>query len=133
MLKTMGAALLAAGMLGGCVTTPPMNVGPAPTCASAGECEFRWGLARRFVLDNCGFRLQTYTPDFMETYNPTDYSPRLGAQVSKDPLGNGRFELRAKFYCANWLGCEPPEDETLARFNSTVGGAAYTPAATASQ
>lgn len=127
MLRTMGAAVIAAVALCGCVTAPPLDVGPAPTCSSPGECEFRWGLARRFVLDNCGFRLQTYTPDFMETYNPTDSSPRLGAQVSKDPLGGGKFELRARFYCANLFGCDPPADQTLGWFNSQVGTAAYAP------
>lgn len=67
-----------------------------PRCTSDKECAAKWSAARRWVLDNCGFRLQHITDDYMETFNIRDVaSTSMWCRVTKSPISEteSRIEL----------------------------------------
>jgi hypothetical protein len=80
----------------------------------------KWSAARTFLLAHAGYKLQTYSPDFMETFNPIGYDTSLAVQVNKAPLLGGSYEIQAKFFCANIFACYPDPRATLDQFNRTV-------------
>jgi hypothetical protein len=99
---------------------PPGPVAEVPTCVTPAECDAKWAAARTFVLNNAGFKFQTYTADFMETYSPTGGSVSLGAQINKQPNPAGGFFITAKFWCDNAFGCMPKTGVTLNKFNAAL-------------
>lgn len=100
-----------------------------PTCEGAEECELKWAAARRWVLENAGFKLQNVTNDFLETYNPTNHSPSLAARVMKEPIGGGRYRIVVSLWCANMFGCIPDAWDAAQAFNNYVNAAGPMPAA----
>ncbi len=109
--------------LSGCATAPQEALLPAPSCVTPAECDIKWAEARTFVVSHSGFKFQTYTNDFMETYSPTNASMQLGAQVNREPQPDGTWRITAKFYCDNLLGCSPPVRQTINEFVRTVAAA----------
>lgn len=104
-----------------CVTQAPVGPAvPTATCSSPAECDLKWAAARTFVLNHAGYKFQTYTNDFMETFNPTGASVDLGAQVNREPQPNGVTLIAAKFWCDNIFGCSPDAHKTLNDFNETL-------------
>ncbi len=97
--------------------TPPA---PVPTCVTDAECSAKWAAARTFVLDTAGYKMQTYFPDFLETYNSVGYSVDLAAQVNKAPNPAGGYFIRENFWCSNLISCTPNAAKTLNRFNATL-------------
>lgn len=113
-----------ASLLGGCATSPPGSNLPselqtelnAPLyCNDDAECKVIWERATYFVTENAGFKLQIHNDTVIETYNPTDASPRLAFNITREPLGNGRYQIRTKAWCANMFGCQPNQYEAIAR------------------
>ncbi len=84
-------------------------------CNSEGECKVMWERATYFVNTNAGFKLQIHNDTIIETYNPTDSSPRLAFSISREPLGNGRYQIWTKAWCANIFRCQPNQHEAIAR------------------
>lgn len=93
-----------------------------PTCQSDKECEVKWAAARRWVLDNSGFKIQTYTDDYMETFNVQDYAAtQVWARVSKEPLGESGYRILVELGCNNPFGCNlSPLIEAKISFNYYV-------------
>ena len=112
-------------MLAGCAVTPTYQgpIAAAPVCASPAQCAAEWNEARTFVVNNAGYKIETYSPDFMQTYNSVGESPLLAATVNKQPLPGGRFKIAASFWCDNSLGCFPDPRATLNAFNKAVAAA----------
>lgn len=123
-IRKGGAAVaIFTGFLAGCATGPsgpPEPTLPAPVCSNATECDLKWAAARAFVLSHAGYKFQTYSNDFMETYNPVGGAVELGAQVNRVPQPNGTTTIEAKFWCDNPFGCAPPAHQTLNDFIRTV-------------
>lgn len=111
-------------LMSGCATPQSQTpIAEAPTCSAQADCDLKWAVARSFVLSHSGFKFQTYTSDFMETFNPTGGAVQLGARVNREPQPNGTFKIAAAFWCDNVFGCVPNARETLDQFNRTVAGA----------
>ncbi len=119
------SAIGACAMLSGCATTgaPTVPVAAAPVCTSAAQCSAEWAAARTFVVQNAGYRIQTYSRDFMQTYNASGESPDLAAEVNMQPAGNGAYKIAASFWCDNLIGCIPNQWKTLDAFNRAVAAA----------
>jgi hypothetical protein len=108
--------------LSGCTANPPKLTQELQSeldtplyCESDEECKTMWERAAYFVNSNAGFKLQIHNDTIIETYNPTKYSPRLAFSVSKEPKGNGKYQIRVKAWCANMFGCQPNQYEAIAR------------------
>jgi hypothetical protein len=108
-------------VLPGCMSGPPIDVGAAPTCSSEAQCTVMWAQARTFVLAHAGMKIQTYTADFLQTFNSTDTS--IAATVNKEPDQGGVYRIAATFGCGNPFGCVPNPYELLREFNSEVAAA----------
>jgi len=111
--------------------TPIRSPGPgpeavtaqAPVCHTEAECTLMWATARTFLLNYAGYKMQTYTSDFMQTYNPPPYTGYLAAEVNKEPTADGRgYVIAAKFWCTLDT-CSPNQWETLDQFNRQVAAA----------
>lgn len=127
-MRPLLLGLVAATILAGCANQQNYELQAEaqrtiPVCLSEKECEAMWASARRWVLDNAGFKIQNYGSDYFDTYNPTQASPRLAAQVSKEPFGNGSYRIIAKLWCDNMFGCQPDKWQALISFNSAVNSA----------
>jgi hypothetical protein len=102
-----------------------------PTCKEARECEVKWNAARNWVLNNAGWRIQTLTADYLETFNPTAHSPRIAARVTKEPNPEGDgYQILIKVWCDNAFGCMPNTVESRLSFNRYIGASWREPVAT---
>lgn len=89
-----------------------------PTCSSEKECNAKWETAQLWVVKNTGYKIQTFTSVLIETYNARDSSTALAAQITKEPLGGGRYQFNAKLWCDNWVwGCRPNRLDAMLDFN----------------
>ena len=119
----LGVAL-ACCVLCACATAgPTAPVAPAPVCSGTAQCTAEWAEARTFVLQAAGYKIQTYSSDFMQTYNPSEESPSLAAQVNMEPLAGGAYKIVASFWCDNLFGCVPNQWKTLDAFDQAVAAA----------
>lgn len=117
-------SIFAALSLSACATPGPVKaIAPAPVCATPAQCSAEWAEARTFVLQNAGYKIQTYSSDFMQTYNATDESTSLAATVNKQPVPGGAYKIVASFSCDNMFGCFPNAGTTLDQFNRAVAAA----------
>jgi hypothetical protein len=94
-----------------------------PTCSSDKECEIKWSAARSWVLNNSYWKIQHITNDFIETYNPTSYSPGIAVRVVKEPMGQSGYRLIVNVWCNNPLGCHPNAWDAAIDFNRYVNSA----------
>lgn len=98
-----------------------------PTCHDEKECEIKWAAARRWVLENADMKIQTYAPDFIQTYNPSSAGLELAASVTKEPLPDGSYRIVARVWCDNPLGCRRPPAEMVQAFNDYVNASYQQP------
>ena len=117
-------SICAALSLSACAAPGPVKpITPAPVCSIQAQCTAEWAEARTFVLNNAGFKIQTYSRDFFQTYNATGDSASLAASVNKQPLAGGAYKIVASFWCDNIFGCIPNQRTTLDQFNRAVAAA----------
>lgn len=120
---------IAAWLLAGCAAIPktPFSGAPSaptPTCTAAADCDAKWAAARTFLLSHTSYKIQNDSVDRLETFNPSEVSDGLRANVSKLIQPDGSYAIEAKFWCNNLIECSPSADKTLEQFNRTVAAAA---------
>ena len=81
---------------------------------TADECDLFWSRAMFFVSSKAGFKMQIANDYLIETYNPTDYSPKLAYRIQKQPLGNNKHKIITNAWCANLFGCQPNRMQGIA-------------------
>lgn len=91
-----------------------------PTCGGGKECEVKWAAARRWVLSSSSMKIQHYSPDFIETFNPEAYSAGIAARVTKEPFSNTDYRIVVEVWCNNLFGCVPPIAQASQAFNDFV-------------
>ena len=94
-----------------------------PKCSEQRDCELKWAAARSWVLGNAGLKIQNYSGDFIETYNPPPNSPLLAARILKEPAVAGGYEIKVELWCNNVFGCVPAIGPAKVDFNRKVGSA----------
>ena len=131
-ISTITVIMFFAIVLSGCVTTPTLTPQQQivinkniPMCFSEKECEAKWAVARKWVINNCSTKIQIYSDDLIETYNPPAHSPELAARIVKEPTSNRAYAISATIWCNNMFGCVPSKYEALTNFNKTVNATAY--------
>lgn len=104
-----------------CTTTTPMSdelykhLSTPLSCAGENECKIMWDRAMYFVNTNSGYKVQIANDNMIETYNPSQYSPKLAFRIIKQPLGDGAYKITVQTWCDNFLGCSPDSRTTTAR------------------
>ncbi|WP_308366981.1 MULTISPECIES: hypothetical protein [unclassified Microbulbifer] len=84
-------------------------------CEGEDQCKEMWERATFFVNANAGFKIQIHNDTIIQTYNPTNSSPRLAFSITREPLGGGKYQIWTKVWCANMFGCQPNQFEATAR------------------
>lgn len=113
-------------VISGCVSTAPKQVAIVqenfPMCYGKKDCEVKWAAARRWVLENSNRKIQIYSDDLIETYNPEKNSIFLAARITKEPVGaEGEYYIVPNVWCDNWIfGCTPKKADALMDFNNYV-------------
>ena len=109
-------------LLGGCAATPQKlspdlqsEFGKPLFCEGESECKLMWERATFFVTSNAAYKMQIHNDTVIQTYNPSENSPGLAFSVTKEPLGEGRYQIWTKAWCANVFGCHPNHIEAIAR------------------
>jgi len=92
-----------------------------PVCSSQKQCDAAWAAARQWVNQNCGMKIQTYSNDYIETYNSVADSAATSCQVTKNLQPNGVSSINITVRCANMFGCVPDQFESVLSFNKFVG------------
>lgn len=134
MKTVVGLMVLSAMAVAGCATGPTEAEKVArdeiartiPTCSEEKECATKWSAARTWIIANSGWKLQHVTPDYLETYNAINSSPRIAVRVNKEPIANGQYQLVAAVWCDNIFGCQPNKLDAMLDFNRKVN-ASWTP------
>jgi len=96
-----------------------------PYCYSKPDCTAKWAAARNWVQNNASVKIQIYSDDLIETYNPSPNSPKIAARVTKEPnatstTGDQSYYFGIKVWCNNIFGCIPTADESILSFNNYV-------------
>ena len=116
----------------GCATFTPQQKQTwnqtVPMCYRESDCEAKWSAARNWVQNNSGYKIQIYTTDLIETYNPSQSSPKIAVRITKQPLstsmeGNKSYAIAIKVWCNNIFGCVPSTDDAIIGFNKYVNAA----------
>jgi len=115
--------LIAALALAGCQTVPEAPIASTPICRSDADCATKWAAARTYVLAHAQMKIETYSTDFLQTYNPPEYGTQLAARVNKAPMPGGEFRIEAEFWCNNLFGCSESPRQVLDGFNRAVASA----------
>ncbi|MHA7847108.1 PDZ domain-containing protein [Serratia sp. D1N4] len=91
-----------------------------PICQSDKQCAAAWSGARQWVNQNCGMKIQTYSNDYIETYNSIGKSAATACQVNKTPLPNGNTAINIRVSCANMFACVPDQYQSVIKFNNEL-------------
>jgi hypothetical protein len=123
--------IIFAVFLASCATTPSADIQmkraelerTTPICSDEKDCAAKWDAAQLWIVHNSGFKLQTTTNVLLQTYNATGGSPSIAVQVTKEPLGGGKYKLVVQVSCDNIFGCVPNQWDAALNFNNTVSAA----------
>lgn len=129
-MKQLGLLFVLVGIiLSGCATVSSEQRTrwneTIPVCSTDFACKTKWAAARQWVQNNSGYRIQIYTDDLIDTYNPAEYDPKIAVTVSKTPVGKtpsghqvNTFNVQIR--CGNIFGCIPTIEESILSFNKFV-------------
>lgn len=124
-------SVLVAAVLSGCAIAPTAETqakqaelaSTTPVCASDADCKAKWDAAQLWIAHNAGYKLQTATDVLLETYNSVGGSPDIAVQVTKEPMGGGKYKIVVSVSCDNIFGCVPNQWDAALDFNKTVSAA----------
>jgi hypothetical protein len=127
---THTVCLFGALILAGCATAPDPIIEARrdeirrtiPTCSTEKQCNVKWEAAQLWVVKNAGYKIQTATSVLIETYNASNSRVELAAQVTKEPLGGGRYRFNLRVRCDNIFRCYPNVLDAMLDFNRTING-----------
>jgi hypothetical protein len=127
MKRTIGRGVVIVGLLTGACVSPQHRTAQqaqfqntVPTCESPKNCEVKWAAARRFILENSKFKIQTMTNDFLETYSGARNTSVLAYRVVKEPIDATRYRIVVTTGCRNTFACVPDAWDAALRFNQYV-------------
>jgi hypothetical protein len=97
-----------------------------PVCSGAEQCKVAWAVARNWVIQNCGMKIQNIADGYIETYGSAD--TRLACRVMGEPRGPDTWALVMRTGCGNPFGCVPDAWDAALRFNNAIGSSLPKPA-----
>lgn len=123
------ASFLTAALLTGCASTAQNKELVAkyqatiPECSSGEDCEIKWAAARRWVQMRAGLRIENYDENYIQTHKHYDFAnTALGVEVTREPIGSGRYQIVAKMWVNNFLA-EGDVPARMVEFNDYVNSA----------
>ncbi|TAN06730.1 MAG: hypothetical protein EPN38_07685 [Rhodanobacteraceae bacterium] len=121
-------SILFAVLVSGCAIAPTAETQAkqaelartTPVCVSDADCKAKWDAAQLWIVHNAGYKLQTVTDVLLSTYNSVGGSPDIAVQVTKEPIGGGKYKILVSVSCDNLFGCVPNQWDAALDFNKTV-------------
>jgi hypothetical protein len=110
---TLGLPLLSCADTANQISSVPL---PALTCHAGADCDGKWSRATSWVTTNSQYKIQTATPDLIQTMGPTDSNPAPAYTVTKVSTAPGIYELTFSGGCDNPIGCVPTVADSRASF-----------------
>ncbi len=83
-------------------------------CEGKEQCDLFWERVSFYINNNSTYKIQTANDNLIQTYSPTGGTTNLGYNISREPLGGGKYRLWVKAWCANMFGCYPDVYEEIA-------------------
>jgi hypothetical protein len=102
---------------------PAMIKATTPYCTGESDCKAKWSAARIWVVKHAEYKIQTASDLLIQTVGPFDYQGDLAASVTKEPMGAGKYAIKAVIRCGSNEGCMPDAQKSLFDFNQTVNAA----------
>lgn len=90
-----------------------------PVCSGEAQCKMGWAMARNWVIQNCGMKIQNITDTYIETYGSS--TTALACRVMGEPRGPDTWAMVIRTTCGNIFGCVPDSWDSAIRFNREVG------------
>jgi len=94
-------------------------------CEGAQQCSDYWKRAQVWVASNSTYRMQLASDSVITTFGPRNGDLNFAFQVTREPQGGGREQIRIAMACGNMFGCRSNRDTVTAAFKAYV--AAGTP------
>jgi hypothetical protein len=98
--------------LGGCTAPRPLwqpatsqQLEP-PICASSPACISMWQYAQVWVNQNSNWKIRVVSDTVIETFGP-DNSTDVAYAITKEPLGDNRYQIVMRARCGSVSGCSP--------------------------
>lgn len=91
----------------------------APRCSTQRECEVMWSDAQEALALVSQMRIRMVSETRIETYPPTTYG-RVGAIVTKVPVGEKDYEIRIRLECYRSVPCDETRESGTKLFNLMV-------------
>lgn len=91
-----------------------------PTCKSQKECEAKWAAARQWVIDNASYKIQHFTDDYIETFNPMRNNSNIAVRVIKEQISQNHYRIVIKAWCGKKSGCKDKVRQVMLDFNRYV-------------
>jgi hypothetical protein len=101
-------------------TPDPITTKPT-ICDTARKCEKAWVAAQNAIEVASGMRLRLVSDTRLETFHPTSIG-RLRGTVTKYPVGESSYEIRAQFDCYGYTDCTDLRNPATNLFNIMVAG-----------
>jgi hypothetical protein len=129
-MKKLSVFLLVVSLFG-CATGGPGNLSPEMkaaydkplVCKGKEQCKLYWERALFYVNKHSTYKIQTSNDSIIQTFSPTGSSPRVGYNISREPIGTDEYRLWVKVWCDNIVGCVPDVYEEIANVKIYVTGA----------
>jgi len=108
----------------GCQTVTPQirdeYARTIPKCSTDAECHAKMEAAQVFLSQTLSWKIQTATDALIQTYGPGSTEASTAAVVTKQPTGDGTYQIIIRAWCNNPLGCFPAPWEVAINFNRYV-------------
>ncbi len=99
-------------------------------CDGDEQCKEYWQKSQLWISQNSAWRIQTVTDTIISTYPPLDPYPwRTAYQVTKEPLGKGKYQIKITPYCQSvfFPKCSPKIFPAVFGFKRYVSGSGSYP------
>lgn len=89
-------------------------------CDGAEQCARYWRRAQIWVTNNSRWKIQTVTDAVIVTYTPPRSEVSRGFQITREPLSEGREQIKIASACANMFGCDTDAHRVALDFKNYV-------------
>lgn len=91
-----------------------------PTCNASAQCQNKWDAAQVWVSKNAGYKIRTATTALIETYEAVGGSTDFYMRVTKEPLGDGKYQMNLALRCDNFISCRAEPYQLIMDFNNYI-------------
>ena len=85
-------------------------------CKGVVECGRLWRKAQAWVVQNAGYKIQSATDAYLQTYNAQSYSSNWAMQLTRMPIGPDTERINLDPSCGPTPLCKEDSSLIIARF-----------------